>query len=49
MAYRNKTENYLYPKDPKKRIWLTNYAGIVDADWKENVVLLSYFLILMVY
>ena len=36
MAYRNKTENYLYPKNPNKRSWLTNYAGIVDADWKEK-------------
>lgn len=33
MAYRNNPV-FIYPKNPKKRIWLTNYAGIVDADWK---------------
>lgn len=49
MAYRNNNPVFIYPKNPKNRNWLTNYAGIVDADWKENVVLLSYFLILMVY
>ena len=36
MAYRNNNPVFMYPKDPKKRMWLTNYAGIVDADWKEK-------------
>ena len=36
MAYRNNNPVFIYPKNPKKRIWLTNYAGIVDADWKEK-------------
>ena len=36
MAYRNNNSVFMYPKDPKKRMWLTNYAGIVDADWKEK-------------
>lgn len=36
MVYRNKTGNYIYPKNPNKRNWLLNYAGIVDADWKEK-------------
>lgn len=36
MSYCNKIANYIYPRNPNKRIWLTNYAGIVDADWKEK-------------
>ena len=36
MAYRNNNPVFVYPKDPKKRMWLTNYAGIVGADWEEK-------------
>lgn len=37
MAYRNNNNPvFIYPKNPKKRMWLTNYAGIVDANWKEK-------------
>lgn len=27
MAYRNNNPVFIYPKNPKNRNWLTNYAG----------------------